>query len=169
MKAIVMTGLSGSGKSFVAKLISENFNYEWIRSDVIRKNIMGVSPEVEAKAEFGKGIYTKEVTFLVYNLMMILGRECIKKGKGVVLDATFIEDWQRDLVVKNFRNYVFLHTVAPEEVIRLRLKNRKDVSDADYSVYLKQKERWKDIPEAIKIDTNKPAEIILQELKSLIK
>ncbi len=169
MKAIVMTGLSGSGKSFVAKLISENFNYEWIRSDVIRKNIMGVSPETEAKAEFGKGIYTPETTFLVYNLMMILGRECIKKGKGVVLDATFIEDWQRNLVAKNFRNYVFLHTVAPEEVIRLRLKSRKDVSDADYSVYLKQKERWKDIPEAIKIDTNKPADVILQELKSLIK
>ncbi len=169
IKAIIMTGLSGSGKSFVAKLISENFNYEWIRSDVIRKKIMGISPEAEAKADFGKGIYAREITFLVYNIMIVLGKECIKKGKGVVLDATFIEDWQRNLVRNNFSEYIFIHTVAPEEVIKLRLENRRDVSDATYSVYLKQKERWKDIPEAIRIDTNKPAEIILQELKSLIK
>ncbi len=169
MKVIVMTGLSGSGKSLVAKLISENFNYEWIRSDAIRKSIMGIPTDVEAKAEFEKGIYTKEITFLVYNLMMILGRECIKKGKGVVLDATFIEEWQRNLVTKNFNNYVFLHTVAPEEVIRKRLESRRDISDADYSVYLKQKEKWKDIPGAIKINTDKPVDVILQELKSLIK
>jgi len=47
IKVIVMTGLSGSGKSFVARLISENFNYEWIRSDAIRKTIMGIPADRE--------------------------------------------------------------------------------------------------------------------------
>jgi len=101
--------------------------------------------------------------------MIELGKECIRKGKCVVLDATFIEDWQRELVLRNFKECIFIHTVAPEEIIKKRLEYRKDVSDATYDIYLEQKKRWKDIPYAIRIETNKSPRKILQELKSLIK
>ncbi|WP_461828652.1 AAA family ATPase [Aquifex sp.] len=45
----------------------------------------------------------------------------------MVLDATFLKRWQRELVLKNFENPLFILAWAPEEVIKERLSKREDV------------------------------------------
>jgi len=139
-KLIVLMGLSGSGKSYVAKRLSERYGYKVLRSDAIRKELFGLKPEQSAKAPFGKGIYSEEVTRKVYKTLVERAKELIKKGKKVILDATFLKRWQRELVLSNFPSAIFVWVWAPEKVVIERLKNRKgDISDADISVYLKQK------------------------------
>ncbi len=168
-KIIIIMGLSGTGKSFLSKLISENFGYIWIRSDIIRKRLIGIDPSSKVNTGYMQGIYTPEVTRVVYYIMFELAKTCIKKGKCVVIDATFSEKWQRNLALKYFPKAIYIQTVAPENVVKKRISSRIDVSDANYAIYLKQKERWTDPDYAIKINTNKSASQLLQELKSLIK
>jgi len=169
-KVVVIFGLSGSGKSFLASILHEECGYEWLRSDVIRKELAGLKPHESAKAEFGKGIYTEEMTKKVYEEMIKRAKELVEKGKKVVLDATFLKKWQRELVLKNFKETLFILAYAPEEVVKERLKNRVDVSDADWEVYLKQKGSFEK-PEEVNycvINTNKSREELVRELKKLV-
>jgi len=124
---VVVFGLSGSGKSFLSRILHEELGYEWLRSDVIRKELMGISPKQKAKAEFGRGIYREEITRKVYEEMVRRAKDLVSEGKRVVLDATFLKKWQRDLVRVNFDNPLFILAGASEEEIRRRLSKRKDV------------------------------------------
>ena len=167
---IVVFGLSGSGKSFLSSLLYKHFGYEWLRSDVIRKELAGIKPQQSAKTDFGKGIYTEDITRRVYGEMVRRAKELTKKGKKVVLDATFLKRWQRDLVLNSFENPLFILAWAPEEVIKERLSKRKDVSDADFGIYLKQKEVFEEPKEIdyVKVNTDKSPEELIKELEKII-
>jgi len=170
-KVIVIFGLSGSGKSFLARILHEEFGYEWLRSDVIRKGLMNIKPEEKASAEFGKGIYTEDITRRVYREMIKKALDLTSKGKRVVLDATFLRKWQRELVSESFEDPLFILAWADEEEIKRRLVSRKDVSDADYRIYLKQKEIFEPPEETnyVKLNTQKTREELKSVLENLIK
>ena len=140
-RVIVLIGLSGSGKSYFAKHLAECCGYAVLRSDVIRKELAGLKPTESAKAAFGGGIYTPQMTEKVYKILLQRAKDIVSKGGKVVLDATFLRRWQRELVFRHFPSAVFVWINEPEEVVIKRLQTRKgDVSDADVSVYRKQKE-----------------------------
>ncbi len=169
-KVVVIFGLSGSGKSFLARILSEEMGYEWIRSDVIRKELAGITPEKSAKAGFGKGIYTEEMTRKVYEEMVRRAEELLREGKRVVLDATFLRRWQRELVRKKLGEPLFILATAGEEEIKKRLSARVDVSDADFGIYLKQKEVFEP-PEGedyVELNTERSGEELSSILKKLV-
>ncbi|MDW8067120.1 MAG: AAA family ATPase [Aquificaceae bacterium] len=139
---VVVMGLSGSGKSFLASILKEEFGFEWVRSDSIRKELAGIAESQKTKVGYGEGIYSPEWTKKVYEEMLKRAESMAREGKDVVLDATFIEEWQRNMVKGKFPEAVFLLAHAEEEEILRRLKERKDISDAGVEVYLKQKERF---------------------------
>ncbi len=170
-KVVVIFGLSGSGKSFLSRILHEEFGYEWLRSDVIRKELAGKDPHESARADFGKGIYTQDMTKRVYQEMVERAKSLVSKGKRVVLDATFLKRWQRDLVRRNFKDALFILATADEEEIKRRLSSRKDVSDADFSIYLKQKEVMEPPSEVdyIEINTQKSREELRSILEKLIQ
>lgn len=166
-RAVVIFGLSGSGKSFLARILNEEFGYAWVRSDVVRKELAGLRPEQVAKSEFGKGIYTEEMTRRVYEEMVKRAEELVRKGKRVVLDATFLKRWQRELVKSRLREALFILATASEEEIRRRLSKRKDVSDADFAIYLKQREVFEPPKEVDYVEVN--TERSEEELRSILK
>lgn len=166
---VVVMGLSGSGKSFLASLLHEKFGFEWIRSDQVRKELAGVEPTQKVKVPYGEGIYSQEWTQRVYKEMVRRAKEKAEEGKDVVLDATFLEEWQRNLVKEEFKDALFLLTFAQEEEIIRRLKSRKDISDADIEVYLKQKERFVPPAYAIPIDTQRSKEELRAVLRELLQ
>jgi gluconokinase len=139
-KLVVVFGLSGSGKSFISKILHEDFGYEWIRSDAIRREIMGIDPDKSVKQGFGQGIYSEKITHRVYEEMLRRAKNLLRKGSNVVLDATFLRAWQREQVLKVFPKALFILVEAPEGEIKRRLESRQDISDADFEIYLKQKE-----------------------------
>ncbi len=169
---VVVFGLSGTGKSFVARILSEELEYVWLRSDVIRKELVGIDPYTEATAQFGKGIYTEEITRRVYQEMTKRAEKLVHSGSKVVLDATFLRKWQRDMIRSKFKKSLFILTTAPERIIAERLRQRKgDVSDANYSIYKKQKEIF-EFPkeENYKVlDTDKDLETLRVLVKDLLK
>ncbi|EDP76016.1 AAA family ATPase [Hydrogenivirga sp. 128-5-R1-1] len=168
---VVVFGLSGSGKSFLSRLLHEELGYEWLRSDVIRKELMGLLPQEEAKAPFGEGIYREEITKRVYEELVRRARRLLEEGKRVVMDATFLKSWQRKLVKDSFEDVLFLLATASEEEIKKRLSRRKDVSDADFGVYLKQKEffEYPEDVDFVEVNTEKSSEELLSVLKNLVE
>ncbi len=164
-------GLSGSGKSFLSRILAEEMGYVWLRSDVIRKELAGMDPHRSARAPFGEGIYGEEMTRRVYEEMVERADRLIREGRRVVLDATFLKRWQRDLVRERFAKPLFLLATADEEVVRDRLSRREDVSDADFSVYLRQKEIFEPPEEIefVEVNTDRGYEELRSLLEDLLK
>jgi len=170
-RAVVVFGLSGTGKSFVARILSEEFGYRWIRSDEIRKELAGLQPHTRASAPYGEGIYTEEMTRLVYREMVARAMESLKKGERVVLDATFLKRWQRDLVRERIPEAFFIRTLCDEEVVRKRLTGRVDISDADVSIYRKQKEEFEQPFKEnwVELNTDTDYDELVRKLKDLVE
>ena len=165
---VVIMGLSGSGKSFLSSILYQDFGFEWLRSDQIRKELAGLEAEQKVKTGYGEGIYSEEWTVKVYREMIKRAEQKVREGKDVVLDATFIENWQRDLVKEAFPKALFLLAWAEEEEVLRRLKDRQDISDADVEVYFKQKERFTPPDYAIKIDTARSRDELRVVLRDIL-
>ena len=126
---IMMSGLSGSGKSTVAKEIAKNIGAIQLRSDAVRKHLAGISLN-----ETGD-IYTPEMTQKTYDRILELGIMLTRAGYKVILDAKYDRIALRQAVIKQAQaNNIplkIVHCDAPIAVLRDRLNQRKnDISDA---------------------------------------
>lgn len=165
---VVLVGLSGSGKSFLASILHEEFGFEWLRSDRIRKEMAGLSAEEKVKAGYCEHIYSPDWTRKVYEELIKRAEKAEKSGRDVVLDATFLEEWQRTLVKERFPEAVFLFVWADEPEIVRRLRERKDISDADLEVYIKQKSKFTPPDYAIPVNTQKSREELRAVLRDIL-
>ena len=143
---VVIMGLSGSGKSAIAK----EFSSDWIilRSDVIRKKLSGLREGEHVYREYGTGIYTDEQTERIYSLLLEEAVKNALKGKRVVVDATYLKSTQRlgfyQACMEKNLNPFFIHCFACEEVLRERIIKRMgentDISDAHIGILQRQME-----------------------------
>jgi aminoglycoside phosphotransferase family enzyme/predicted kinase len=169
---IIMSGLSGTGKSTVAALLHKETNLGVITSDIIRKEIHDIDPDSESKTSFETGIYTKAGTEKTYATLIERGEKLLKSGRSVILDATFSKErFQKaaQLAAENANaEFQIIECVLDEEEIKKRLAKRaltKSISDADFDIYLKQRELFESIKEEhIKIDTMNKEEAILETI-----
>lgn len=169
-KLFVVFGLSGTGKSTLARKLSEITLAEWIPSDIVRKSLVGIAPTEHHYEPFEKGIYSKEFTEKTYKKMIELARESLMIGRDVILDATFRERVFREAVLKelNFADVYFIWCTAEDSIVKERFMKRReseDISDARWEIYLAQKEKFEqpdEIPEErlIKLDTSEQTDLI---------
>lgn len=134
---ILMSGLSGSGKTTVARQVAQNLNAIHIRSDAVRKHLAGVPlyERAEGTGTFGGGIYTPEMAQKTYDRLLELGLLLAQQGRTVVLDAKYDRRDLRQAVLEQAQAagiaVKILYCTAPLEVLRDRLQNRKgDIADA---------------------------------------
>ncbi|MCX7990905.1 MAG: AAA family ATPase [Proteobacteria bacterium] len=141
---LIFMGVSGSGKSTIANNFKDDFVI--LRSDEIRKEIAGIKKDEHQYVPYGEGIYSKEVSERTYNEMIKRAIKEGKKGKRVILDATFINPEGRlntlsSLLREGF-NPLFINFFASEETLRKRVKKRmeedSDISDAHLEILEKQ-------------------------------
>ena len=163
---ILVCGLPGTGKSLVAKEISRNLpDTVVLRTDVLRKT-RTKTPR-----------YTKKEKDLVYKDMFVLAEQVLSKNRNCVLDATFykreLREAAKELASRNRTGFIIIETVCPEDIVRKRLKERtqkKDVSDADFSVYEKIKNGFEKIEEEhITISTHISRKKLQESVKDLIR
>ncbi|MFM7572925.1 MAG: AAA family ATPase, partial [Snowella sp.] len=84
-KMIVMSGLSGSGKSTVAKYLAPKINAIHLRSDAVREHLAGI-PLNQAGDE---SLYSPEMNEKTYQFLLDLGFLLISQGFSVILDAKY--------------------------------------------------------------------------------
>ena len=170
-KLIIMRGLSASGKSTVSQKLLDELGAIRIRSDVERKRLFGITATDTASDKIDAGIYTADASQKTYTKLIELASAIIKAGYSVIVDAAFLTHEQRKPFQKLAEQleapYVILEVTAPAELLRQRIKQRKnDVSDADLVVLEHQLANQKTLHKdetntAVPVDTSKPLDITL--------
>ena len=165
---IVVMGIMGCGKSTVANTIGKHFGWPVMNSDVERKRIAGVAPDVRLPQE----AYSSQMSERVYDaLFTAVGEEA---GSGIVLDAQFGLAKGRSKVVEAAAraggHVVFVHCDAPDDTVRERMQRREldpsRVSDATADMLARARAEFEPIDEAegltlINFDTRRPASEVI--------
>lgn len=139
---LLMHGVAGSGKSFIASRLSSSLGAVQIRSDVERKRLFGVWPAPEVWPAIQPEMYTPQATQRTYLRLQTLTREIVGAGYSVIVDATFLRHSDRlsfTSIAEELEVPVIVITCdAPQSVLRQRVLQRKsngqDPSDADVTV-----------------------------------
>jgi hypothetical protein len=152
---ILMTGLSGTGKSTVARQLARALGADHHRSDMVRKALAGVAGP--AAAGWGEGIYAVDVTAATYERLVELGAASVAAGRPAILDATFLEAERREAAAAMARSagvpVLLVETVTEATVLERRLAARShegaDPSDADVGIMRRQRAALAERPVAV--------------------
>jgi uncharacterized protein len=129
---IVVCGLSGTGKSTLARLLQIRTGFSVINSDVIRKRLAGVAPNQHMRSEYGKGLYSGHFTNITYDALINDAEASIREGRGVILDATFKNLGARrrvlELAERHNAPVLFVECIAAKDEALRRLERRKEIA-----------------------------------------
>lgn len=150
---VLMTGFTGTGKSFMAEKLGDRLGIRPVRSDVMRKEMLGLSPATHHLDKCGEGIYTPSATELTYKALLDRAQNGLCRGDSVILDATFLRSSHRraaqELARRFGATFRLVQCVAPDEVIPLRIEQRlasgTDPSDGTWEVFCRQKTEFEPV------------------------
>ena len=124
---IMIGGLPGTGKSYLAKIIHEVVRSEYLSSDQIRKELKM------------SGQYSDKDKEEVYEELIDSVNKKLQYQSIILVDTTFQKRELRnkiiELAIKNSAEFYFILTTASEETIKKRISIQRDDSEANYEVY----------------------------------
>ncbi len=139
---VLACGVSGSGKSTVARLLAQHAGAVRVRSDVERKRLYALAHDSRPAPGELATLYDPEATRRTYAKLSELAHDLLVACISTVVDAVALRRSERDalrhLAAECGARFVLLECGAPEAVLRERITRRlseaKDASDADLSV-----------------------------------
>jgi hypothetical protein len=175
---VVVCGRIGTGKSTVARLLSEQTGFAVLSSDVVRKRLAGLLPTAHVGAAYGAGIYSEDFTRRTYAALRTQAAEELRAGRGVIVDATCKrpEDRRALLELAGCLHVpiLFLECRASPAEVERRLRERErrgdTASDATWAIALQEQHdfpAFADIPEQyhLIIDTEQDVEDALTRVE----
>jgi predicted kinase len=134
---IMLSGLPGTGKSYLSHKLAELLGFTNVESDAVRKEL------------FPKPSYSTKESATVFRSLHNLLKERLENGLSVIFDATNLEERYREIVYKiagrSGAKLILVEVEAPPELVRKRLESRtqhrekNDHSDATWVVYRRMK------------------------------
>lgn len=179
---VITCGLSGSGKTWLARQLREPLRALHVRSDVERKRLAGLAPEADSRSPPDAGIYTLDYTTRTYDRLHECATAALLGGESIIVDAAFLRRDERlrflALVESVHARAVLVHCHAPPDTLRervaLRSATRSDASEAGLDVLQRQPTWWEDFDDCerarlIEVDTTQASPIagVLARLRSL--
>jgi aminoglycoside phosphotransferase family enzyme/predicted kinase len=142
---LITIGLSGSGKSSLARELGRRLPAVVLSSDNLRKERAGVARTVPLNDMH----YSSVERAQVYEEMIRKASGLLARKEHVLLDATFLSVQERDnarqLAGRHDAEFWMLECRCPDTVIRQRLelrRNQENASDADLAVYEGQRRSY---------------------------
>ena len=148
---LIACGLPGTWKTETTEEVSKIKGYPVPRSDLIRLEVLQNEDIFDEKVASNMDKRT-----MVYDEMFRQADECLKRGDGVILDATFVTQSLRRqaaaIAARHNQRFIILETDCPQEVAigRILKRTKEDyVSNAlTEQAYLNNKKRF----EAVDLD-----------------
>lgn len=179
---VVFGGLSGTGKSSLARALRDRTGFRLVSSDVVRKELAGLPATARAAGPYDAGIYTPEMNARTYAALLERAASELSGGRGVILDATFSRRegriHAREIARRQAKPFLLVECRCPEEVIRERIEDRArrggDSSDADWRIYVEQKKQFepyddRDEGDRLVLETNRPAEDLTRRIEDVLR
>lgn len=136
---LAIGGRSGTGKSTLAQALAADFRpapgARVIRSDVLRKRLFDVAPEIKLPPS----AYDDATTSRVYAALQDQAAATVAAGYTAIVDAAFLREEERHRIAATAAQsavpFLGLWLEAPQETLAARIGGRTgDASDADLSV-----------------------------------
>jgi uncharacterized protein len=177
---LVVMGLPATGKTTLARALAGRFGLVHLSSDVARKNLGGLRPTAHRLDGYERGLYSRSMTRRTYAVLLRRAARALRRGQSVVMDATFGQLSDRAAVRQLARRTgARLHVVVcctDDAVIRARLEARafdtRSPSDARLEIWPSLRAAFAEpleIADAIKVDTTRPVEHVLNEVVAAIR
>jgi len=139
---VLMSGLSGSGKTWLAQRLAPALGAVHLRSDIERKRLVGLPPAVRSHSALARGLYAREMTVAVYQHLADCAADTLAGGYTTIVDATFArtEDRMRfrNLALRLGVSFCIVYCHAPRHLLERRILGRRrrrvDPSEADLGV-----------------------------------
>ena len=161
----ITSGLTGTGKTTVARKFAIDYNAHNISTDEIRKELEGIDKFEKHHDAYNTGLYSPEKMFYTYKKALEKADKLLSKGENVILDATFktkkLRDLACDIAGKNNAIFLILFCKCTEKHVKIYLEKRvkkKSISDGRWEIYLKQKnsfEKFTNKENFVEIDISK--------------
>jgi hypothetical protein len=179
-RLVVITGLSGTGKSTVARRLAERTGFALITSDEVRKELAGVAATERLRGDRQAALYSADMSRRTYAELYARAERSLRAGRGAILDATFQlrrgRDRARAIADRASVAMRLFECRAGDDIIRRRLGERArrddDASDADWAVYLEQKRRHEPFEaeeERRILDTTLPLDDVIVEIERALR
>jgi len=128
---ILLSGLPGTGKSYLSRRLAERVPLLILESDLLRKTLFS-SPD-----------YTAGESSQLFQAIYQLVEELLREGISLILDATNLAERFRErlygIADRLYARMVLVSVEAPPELVKRRLEERaidaENHSDADWAVY----------------------------------
>ena len=165
--ALIVRGLSGTGKSTVAAQASERFAARHLSTDQIRRNV---------DSPGGAERYDEASRSKVYETMLNQASEYIADGISVILDGTFLKSAHLRETVERIRaagiEPSVITCMCPRDVALQRIRARREQgesqSEADESIYMEQEREVELVPtnlRSVAIDTTHGSDRFFTQLR----
>ena len=171
-RLVVMAGLSGSGKTWLARRIAARCEALIVRSDVERKRLAGLQPLDTSASAPDTGIYSREFNARTYERLRACVADCLRGHESVIVDAANLRRDERDRFIATAHEpaaeAVIVHCVAPLDVLRRRVAGRvatgADASEATVALLDRQPSYWEsfsnnELRHVVTVDTTSPESI----------
>jgi predicted kinase len=145
---LIVCGLPGTWKTETTEEVSRIKDYPLLRTDLIRLEVMKNEDIFDEKVASDMN---KRTT--VYDEMFARAEEILKKGDGVILDATFVTQSLRRraaaIAAKHNLTFIIMQTDCPQEVaiarILKRTKENYESNALTAEAYLSNKKKFEEV------------------------
>ncbi len=159
---LLIGGVSGSGKTWLARQLAPALQMTHVRSDVERKRLGGLDLAARSNSGPGQNLYAPAMTDAVYARLVECAQAVLCGGHSAIIDATFLQRAVRQnfiaLAVRLGVHIAMIHCGAELPILRARLAERlrggSDASEADDSILDWQLQRYEPM------DSREGAELI---------
>lgn len=177
---IAVGGLSGTGKSTLARALAKATGADVVRTDEVRREVFAELPATATPEQR----YSRGSRDLVYQEMMRRAAQHHSRNVSVVLDATFSQAKQiiaaRSIATQPGTVFLAVECYCPAEVARTRIAKRlavgEDASEALPELRDQQAASWENWPDGIvtiRVDTTRSIEdqvqVVLTRLRGLLE
>ncbi len=137
-RLVVMVGLSGSGKTWLARRLATACEALHLRSDVERKRLAGLGPLDDSRSPPDGGLYTREFGERTYARLRECAHSCLAGGANVIVDAANLRHDERSGFLRLGQEFGadvrLVHCHAPLATLKQRVAMRRtgtaDASEA---------------------------------------
>jgi predicted kinase len=145
---LIACGLPATNKTETMEVVARLKGYEMLRTDIIRQEVLK-----------GEDIFDEKVAAdmdkrkMVYDTMFSRANDLASQGKGVIMDATFINQRLRmraaEVAAQNNKTFIIQQTQCPEEYslnkISKRTKDDYESNALTSQAYFNNKERFEPV------------------------